>query len=234
VGNSKLLAFSKAGIISAQEATSTQKQMDTLGRFGWELVGVVGEIGGDQELLFKRLYDPSRSRTEAKLIALEGQQIAAAEQAEEDAERKTPAPTELVDLDSIERQAAIDAHRKDEEKRLTDAINSLQGYKIVDVKTISTADSPTASAVSTTVTIDGTKELLQNGNQYRSSQADALAKKVADAIYDSAGLQLTASYSSRESDIYLGNVKISVIVDITLAGTSHDVAFASAGGKWPG
>jgi hypothetical protein len=52
-GLSKLLSFSEAGLITAQEGLSTQKSMDSLGKFGWELVGVVGAIGGDQETFSK-------------------------------------------------------------------------------------------------------------------------------------------------------------------------------------
>ena len=37
-----------------QEATSTQSALDILGKQGWELVMVVGAIGGDQEFILKR------------------------------------------------------------------------------------------------------------------------------------------------------------------------------------
>lgn len=54
MGLSKLVAYSKVGVVSANEALGTQSKMDMLGKFGWELVGAVGSIGGDQELIFKR------------------------------------------------------------------------------------------------------------------------------------------------------------------------------------
>ena len=56
VGLSKLLSYSKAGVVSAQEALGTQSQMDTLGKFGWELIDIVGAIGGDQEMVFRRAF----------------------------------------------------------------------------------------------------------------------------------------------------------------------------------
>ncbi|MDZ7706193.1 MAG: hypothetical protein U5L04_17130 [Trueperaceae bacterium] len=36
------------------EAIATQDSLDALGSAGWELVDVVGQIGGDQEFVFKR------------------------------------------------------------------------------------------------------------------------------------------------------------------------------------
>lgn len=36
------------------EATGTQSALDKLGAEGWELVAVVGQIGGDQEFILKR------------------------------------------------------------------------------------------------------------------------------------------------------------------------------------
>lgn len=75
VGLSKLLSYSKAGVVSAKEALVTQNQMDTLGKFGWELVDIVGIIGGDQEMVFRRTYDPERSKQEAVLIKEEGERL---------------------------------------------------------------------------------------------------------------------------------------------------------------
>ncbi|HEY9855605.1 MAG TPA: hypothetical protein V6D05_07700, partial [Stenomitos sp.] len=45
---------STASVAFSEEATSTQSALDKLGQEGWELVGVVGLIGGDQEFLLKR------------------------------------------------------------------------------------------------------------------------------------------------------------------------------------
>ncbi|MNX57950.1 hypothetical protein D3C86_887760 [compost metagenome] len=38
----------------SQEAVSTQSALDKLGKEGWELVTIVGQIGGDQEFILKR------------------------------------------------------------------------------------------------------------------------------------------------------------------------------------
>jgi hypothetical protein len=50
------------------EAVSLQQSMDVLGRFGWELVGVVGSAGGDQQLVIKRVFDAQRSAADADQI----------------------------------------------------------------------------------------------------------------------------------------------------------------------
>ena len=53
-GASKILLLSELGITLPREATELQRDIDVLGRFGWELVAVVGTIGGDQQIVFKR------------------------------------------------------------------------------------------------------------------------------------------------------------------------------------
>jgi hypothetical protein len=44
-----------AGMGFASEAYKLQNELDAAGASGWELVTVVGIIGGDQEFIFKRL-----------------------------------------------------------------------------------------------------------------------------------------------------------------------------------
>lgn len=41
-------------LLFVQQAGILQQSMDELGKQGWELVTVVGTIGGDQEFIFKR------------------------------------------------------------------------------------------------------------------------------------------------------------------------------------
>ena len=38
----------------SREANATQDALDILGAQGWELVGIIGAIGGDQEFILKR------------------------------------------------------------------------------------------------------------------------------------------------------------------------------------
>lgn len=41
-----------------REAVECEKLLDEAGQMGWELVTVVGQIGGDQEFIFKRPVSP--------------------------------------------------------------------------------------------------------------------------------------------------------------------------------
>jgi hypothetical protein len=227
-GLSKLVSYSKLGVVSAQEALTVQWQMDTLGKFGWELIGIVGAIGGDQEMVFRRAYDPEQSKVEATLIREEGERLLAAQREV----ASNLAQADFVDLDAIEKAAAIAQTRQKEEARLKTAIESLNNPAIVEVKVVSSATSPDGSALTAEVTVDGTAQLLKEGNKYRSSEAQALAKQVATAIYRAAGLS-----SRYESDSYLsyalGEVKINALVRISYQGKQKIVATANAGGKWP-
>jgi hypothetical protein len=45
---------SKAKDTGCQEAIELEQLLDKLGQQGWELVSIVGLIGGDQEFVFKR------------------------------------------------------------------------------------------------------------------------------------------------------------------------------------
>ena len=180
LGLSKLRAFSDAGILvaAAQEATSTQAQMDALGRYGWELVGVLGAIGGDQQMVFKRPFDAERSAKEAALIAEEGRRLA---QAEKEVEVQ---PTDaLVDLDAAEAQAA-DAQRG---QAIRGAISTLQhDYEVADVEVRPLESRPGTMIVQ--VTIDGTSPLVKVAGKYRKSEAVALATKFIGELLGPANL----------------------------------------------
>ena len=252
-GLSKLLSYSKVGIVSAQEAVGTQNQMDTLGKFGWELVGVVGAIGGDQQMLFKRQFDAGRSEKEAVWIKEEGARLLAAkEQAakvreEQDKAAREKLATEaaaashadLIDLDVLDAAAASQArslatteNRKKEEDRVKAAIGRLSNYTIVVADAVSSATAPDNSDVKATVTVDGTSTLLKDGNKFRLSEARVLAKQVAQQIYKDAGLKQRASYYSPE-DNSAKEVRIDVSVSIRYANSSKVVVNERIGGVWP-
>lgn len=235
IGLSKLLTYSQAGVLSASEAMLTQKQMDSLGHYGWELVSVVGAIGGDQQMVFKRAFDPTQSQREAVMIREEGVRLLAAQKAAaERLARAVKEPSEeLVDLDAVERATATEVNRQTEERRLTDAIASIKQYNTSDVKIVSTANGPKASSVTANVSIDGTETLLQDSNKYRSSEAKKLASNAALAYYGAAGLRQEYDFDSPKEGFYLAEVKISVTVTVTYQGKPKIVAVENVGGKWP-
>jgi len=228
-GISKLLNYSKAGIVSAQEALLVQMQMDTLGKFGWELVGVIGAIGGDQQMVFRRAYDPDQSKAEATLIREEGERLLAAQRSAREAAPQQ-ATENFIDLDAADRATAIAEVRTKEETRLKAAVETVKSYQILKVTVISDALTPNDSRVKAEVVVDGSAKLLKDGNKYRSSEAQSLAKEVASAISGAAGLRQqytgTLAYT-------LGEVKIDISVVVSSQGREKVVATANMGGNWP-
>jgi len=238
VGLSKLISYSKAGVISAQEALGTQSSMDTLGKFGWELVNIVGAIGGDQQMVFRRIYDPERTKNEAALIKEEGERLMAEQR--ESASRQarlTKETTDLIDLDALEMAVAINETRLKEEVRLQRAIDSVKSYPAINFKVSSTAPSPYDSKIVANIEIDGTSTLLKD-NKYRASEAKIMADTAAMDIYNAAGLnQDYSSYSKPKSPLeyltyMLAEVKVNVSVKVTFQGTTKIVGTSTAGGKW--
>ena len=159
-GFSKLIGYSRLGIGSAHEAIVLQQKMDILGKLGWEIVGVLGAIGGDQQMLFKRPYDINRSAKESKWIKEEGERIIALKKQDVTVHNSLEKErallrilTEniasinaghLVDLDELDRANAqltafteTEKNRRKEEARLQFAIDKLTGYAISDVKIVS-------------------------------------------------------------------------------------------------
>jgi hypothetical protein len=227
-GMSKLLNYSRAGIVSANEAVLIERQMDTLGKFGWELIGIVGVIGGDQEMVFRRPYDPDQSKTEAALIKEEGETLLSIQRNKVAA----TAQADFVDLDEVEREQLLAEARQKEETRLKSVITGLADPRIVDVKVTSTAYAPTDSRVSAEIIVDGS-ELLSEGNKYRSSGAEALAKLIGNSIYRSAGLINKYSSISPSVGYSLAEVKISVSIRLSYQGKQKIVATENVGGNWP-
>lgn len=232
-GDSKLISFSQEGIVLANEGLTTQRYMDTLGKFGWELVSVVGAIGGDQEMLFKRPFDENRSKQEEELIKKEGERIRNLVLEERSKVAAAVPATELVDLDDAERIAARNANRRSQEERLKQAAQSVTDYPMTIESVVSNAYSAKDTDVTISIISDGTNALLTDGNKYRSSEAKKLADSIAKAIVRAAGVKERESYGSDSSLGYmLGKVKISVEVVIKHNGKNKTVATSRTGGDW--
>ena len=223
-GLSKLVSYSKLGVVSASEALTTQFQMDTLGKFGWELIGVVGAIAGDQELLFKRPFNPGQSKLEAALIKREGEILLAGQNAEAiKLANKLKSKVDLVDLDAAERAEAIDKNRRSQEDRLKKSIAEYSTYPIMNVTVRSSADSPTSTRVRADIIVDGSAVLLKDGNSYRKSEAELLAKKVTEELSKIAGIQ---------KNTWTDEVQLAVSIKVSYRGASEIVAEESVHGKY--
>ena len=186
-GQSKLMIFGPLGGVIASEALDTQDQVDTLGRYGWELIGVLGSIGGDQQWVFKRPFDPDRAAKEAAQIKKDGDALAAArDKAAKEAAAKPVAapPTELVDLDAQEaraKQAQLDQVLRD---RFTTSLQ-LPGWSLARINTgrlTAQADgtpNPYGSEVS--LFLDVTQPAL-SGNTYRSNAVKAMIEDYVNTL----------------------------------------------------
>ena len=226
-GLSKILFYSNAGIVSASEAVTVQQQMDTLGHFGWELINIVGAIGGDQQMVFKRQFDTNRSEKEAALIKAEGERLAKAKQKAKAKLQEQKPPDELVDLDATERQAGIDA----EAKLLSDGILAYKNLpiKIINVDASQTEDGKFKADV--LVQVDGTTRLLHE-NKYRKSEAFALAREICDVVFMAS--KLKPGGGEYDEFVHIGGlVQIRIVVVITHAGEEKPIVMLPVGGNRP-
>lgn len=176
----KTLAYRSIGLaVTAQEANEIQQSLDILGRFGWEVITIVGSIGGDQQIVMKRRYDKNRVANEGIAILrgrelylkdlidiLErGRKIREESEAANAAARNQP---KLIDLDAKEREdkrlkftaelatavksALADVPGVKDPVTSARVIDSDGKYKLVDVK------------------VDLTDLMLKDGNSYRASE----------------------------------------------------------------
>jgi len=193
-GHSKVLIYSPAGLQLPDESVTTQAQMDTLGKFGWELTAVVGAIGGDQEMVFKRVYDPQRAANEARLIAQEAKELADKEQqdrAAKEAESKSATPKGPIDLDEVDAAQAESAYVEKVTKMIHDgapiALGSGATLDQIEVNVTAPNYNGAKHTIDATITIDGTAKLLKE-NFYRSSEARSLAQIYAQALQIATGI----------------------------------------------
>lgn len=207
-GQSKLMIFGPLGGVVAQEALDTQQQVDTLGRYGWELIGVLGAIGGDQQWVFKRPFDPDRAAKEAAQVKKEGAELAAArDKAAKEAASKpvTPPPappTELVELDSREAQAKQAAANKaiqdDTSRKLTLTGWPLAKFDVSDLR-VSTYNGRTSIYGTATINLDVTQRAL-SGNTYRRSNVEAILEEYLNALKSQGRSVVKSSYSFCDDD----------------------------------
>lgn len=181
---SKVLLFSELGITLPSEATSLQRDIDVLGRFAWELVAVVGTIGGDQQLVFKRPYDEARSAAEAERIRSERDALLEAYEATRTAEAPDTG-TPLVDVDAIERAQAVEARNTRDEGRVRYLVEQAAGwgFTIPELVVGSRAWSPDQDPdVRVELVLDVTGAAVIAPGQYRRSLADKAFDAFVDAL----------------------------------------------------
>lgn len=186
--SSKVQMFSGLGVTIPMEAVNLQQNIDALGQHGWELVAIVGAIGGDQQLVFKRPYDAQRSAEEADRIRAEREQLLAAYEAAQDEEGPT-----LIDLDAVERaQATRDRNTRDANRvrTLLQAAANATGHDLNITSAEGLASMPTGRPrVYVQAVLDVTDSALIAPGQYRSSLVN---KALQDLRFDLIENGLTA------------------------------------------
>lgn len=184
----KTLAYRTLGLsaANANEATDLQSALDLMGRFGWEVVTIVGAIGGDQQILLKRKYDKTRSANEYGMI-LRGKELylndladiiersnRLAEEAKRQAEAERNRPR-LIDLDALDEQAAREKKLVALEGSYTEA---LQRTELAPNSTISVKYKYMFSNdINVDIRTDLTSQFLKNGNGYRRKEVAAYLKR---------------------------------------------------------
>lgn len=190
-GASKAPFYSPLGITPGSEAVETQTQMDTLGKFGWELVDIVGAIGGEQQMVFKRKYDPERSLREADQIARQAKALADArsKRAKQTATgSELQLPVNLDEKDADKREEEFTESTLTKLKTATEAVmKERTGELLVQADGTATItrtlfeESLSFGRIEFSVIVDATESLL-NDSSYRGSQARDLANKLATSI----------------------------------------------------
>ncbi len=216
--HSKVLRFADLGIPLPREATDLQRSIDVLGRFGWELVTVVGAAEGGQQLIFKRPYDAERSASEAARIEAERAELLAAFDATRAPPRVADATApQLVDLDAVERaQATARRNERDAEtvRGLIEAA-AATGFPLSDLAIVGRALAPDAPAdVRVRVAQDVTNAALVGASEYRRSLALGAHAEFIAAL-ERAGLA-ASDYAFCARDRGVGAGRVQLVVDLVI------------------
>lgn len=225
---SKVQLFSDIGVTIPSEAINLQRNIDVLGRFGWELVTIVGTIGGDQQLVFKRPYDEQRSVEEAARIQAEREELVAAyneSRAQASSAGERPG---LLDLDAFELiQATAERNRRDEATvRGIIETAAAVGFPLHEITVSGRAYSPDSSPnVNVQVTLDVTAAALVAPGQYRKSLVDDAVEQFFASLTRS-GFDKPPRYSIFCYSSDVGDGEASVVVTAVI---EHDGVISEVG-----
>ena len=189
-----------------------------LGRKGWELTAVISLETNPNRLIFKRPYDAERSRQEAQKTN----------------EQNRQPQIEFVNLDEVEKQSSQKEAEERAKLRIEQAIRSVKGFSIVSFKPSAWFPSINDRRIGGEVVIDGSKELLKDGNKYRLSEVDKFIRQAANEIYRAA--ELKPRYANEEAFTYHNsgrngvNIKLSVVVNYK--GVVKTLAEGAVQGDW--
>ena len=175
----KTLAYRTLGLSGGMEATEVEANLDIMGRFGWEILAIVGAIGGDQQIVLKRKYDKARAASEYGMIT-RGKELYLKDLSDiaqrtnrllEESRRQAEADrnkTRLIDLDSIDEQAARQRKLAGLEKSYSEAFQKLE---MAPTSTISVRrKNEFSNDIEVEIRSDLTSKFLKDGNSYRRNE----------------------------------------------------------------
>lgn len=168
---------------AADHALLTEMQLDILGKHSWEVIGMLGTIGGDQQITLKRVYDADRTNNE--LAAIEENKKKAQAKESQISDEST-----LIDLDAkeateleVQRKATIE---QDITQKLMQVLDDekVTGFEFIwEKESIVSKKTP---LIDIDVMYDVTDAYLLGKNTYRKSQVEAYlameSKKVISII----------------------------------------------------
>lgn len=207
---SKTMAYWEDGISKeALSASSYEKNLDILGKHGWEVISITGAIGGDQQVILKRDLSIKRSETELKTIdenskkVLQGllDKIIAEDNKKKEVEQSSleAEKPSLFELDSYENKIKIQKQKTEFENSFKDCLNTFSKTPL-DVSFEWSYSFERDLEI--TIYYDVTKECLINTNQYRLSKV----KEILNPILDN--LETIYKDETKISDIHVeGRIK---------------------------
>lgn len=167
-------------------ALLTELQLDILGKHSWEVIDILGAIGGDQQITLKRVYDEERTKKELK--AIEENQTKAQSQKSQTPALEVPKkekPT-LVDLDAKDAEEKEAQRRAQIEQEITLKLKQvLDGKKVSNYefswkKESSISDNLPLPSVVANYSVTDT--YLIGKNSYRKSQVEAFLEQEIDKV----------------------------------------------------
>jgi hypothetical protein len=155
-----------------KEGLTLQKNLDILGKYGWELLLIVGTIGGDQQLVLKRKYDSSTIKRDEEAIKKINEKIKMEIEQKEKMEAEQKKKVELnlaqknvlVNMDEIDEQNEMEKINKEVGSYIKLIIDEIKDEAIIKKYIIDNS-----YQYEVHIDYDLTASHLSNVNEYRKS-----------------------------------------------------------------
>ena len=195
------------------EAIKLQNKLDVLGKYGWELVSIVGTIGGDQQFVLKRKISSDNSKIDEialeekrKRQKLELERWDKEHQEKEALKKASLQKSALLDMDAWEVEEKIDKQNAEAETYIRLTFDEINAVNIIrkDFEYHS-------YRYKITIEYDLTESHLSNTNEYRKSLVQRyLSQKLEELDFDLSKISYKEILVSISGYIYFQNEFIEV------------------------